>query len=300
MFQIQKLFKNPRACKALTGMTPYEIEQLVLLFTANLKEYRIKLLPNRKRKMGGGQKGKLPSVVEKLIFVLIYLKIYPTYDTLAFMADLPRSKAFRWIHLLLPVLEMTLGRTLSLPKRKARNFEEILRAFPDIKEIFIDGTERRVEKPRKLKKRNKLYSGKKKATTRKTVIVTTKDKRILAMTPTKSGRRHDKRLWDKFYNTTDIPPDVDAFVDTGFQGMQAMHDRTFIPAKATKNHPLTLEQKQNNTLISSVRIVVEHAIGGFKRFKAASDVYRNKLANLDDTLTYLSAGLWNFHLLHTT
>ncbi len=120
------------------------------------------------------------------------------------------------------------------------------------------------------------------------------------MTPTKSGRRHDKRLWDKFYNTTDIPPDIEVGVDTGFQGMQTMHDKINIPTKATKNKPLTDEQKQNNRLISSVRIVVEHAIGGIKRFRSSSDVYRNKLPNLDDTFTYLSAGLWNFHLLHTT
>jgi len=300
MLHTQKILKNPRLCKALSGMTPSEIEQLSLLFQENLKTYRYTSRPKRKRKPGAGQKGKLPTAPEKLVFALMYLKIYPTYDVLGFMADLPRSKAFRWVHLLLPVLETTLGRTLSLPKRKLRSIEEVFEAFPEIKEVFIDGTERRVEKPKTIKRRNKLYSGKKKATTRKTVIVATKKKRILAMTPTKSGRRHDKRLWDKYYNTAHVPPDVAIIVDTGFQGMQHLHDQTLIPTKATKTKPLTDDQKQNNTLIASVRIVAEHAIGGFKRFKAATDVYRNKLPNLDDTFTCLSAGLWNFHLQYTS
>lgn len=299
MFQIQKLLKNPRACKALTGMTPYEIEQLALLFTENLAVYRKQLVPNRKRKLGGGQKGKLPLALQKLIFVLIYLKIYPTYDSLAFMVDLPRSKAFRWVHLLLPVLEMTLANTLSLPKRKPRNLEEVFRDFPAVKEIFIDGSERRVEKPRKPKQRNKLYSGKKKAVTRKTVIISDKHKRILAMTPTKSGRRHDKRLWDKYYDTAQIPETIEVYTDTGFQGLQTLHHNTNIPSKASKGKPLSDAQKQTNTLISSVRIIIEHAIGGYKRFKTASDIYRNKKANLDDYLTEISIGLWNFHLLHT-
>ncbi len=300
MINTQKILKNSRLCSALTGMTPLEIEQLAPLFENNLIASRYTSKPNRKRKPGAGQKGKLPGAAEKLVLVLMYLKIYPTYDVLGFMVDLARSKAFRWVHLLWPVLETTLGRTLSLPERKLHSIAEVFAAFPEIKEVLIDGTERRIEKPKKMKRRNKLYSGKKKATTRKTVFLTTKRKRILAMTPTKSGRRHDKRIWDKFYNTADIPPDIEVGVDTGFQGLQHLHDKTIIPLKATKNKPLTIEQKQNNTLISSVRVVVEHAIGGVKRFKAASDVYRNKLPNLDDTFTYLSAGLWNFHLQFTS
>ncbi len=72
-----------------------------------------------------------------------------------------------------------------------------------------------------------------------------------------------------------------------------------VPTKATKRKPLSFAQKENNRVISSIRVVSEHAIGGFKRFKAAADIYRNKLANLDDLLTEVSIGLWNFHLQQT-
>jgi hypothetical protein len=189
-----------------------------------------------------------------------------------------------------------MGRHLVLPQRKISSPEEFFRLFPEAKDVFIDGTERRVQKPKNLKKRNRLYSGKKKATTRKTVIVSNDQKRILLMTPTKSGRRHDKRIADKAGVIEAIPQDVAIWTDTGFQGIARAHPNTVMPAKATKNRPLTLAQKQNNRLISSIRVVSEHAIGGYKRFKAAADLYRNRLPNLDDTFSFLAAGLWNFHL----
>ena len=51
-----------------------------------------------------------------------------------------------------------------------------------------------------------------------------------------------------------------------------------------------------NQLISSIRVTVEHAIAGIKRYKAARDIYRHKTPNLDDLFQLLSAGLWNYHL----
>jgi hypothetical protein len=199
----------------------------------------------------------------------------------------------------LPILETTLGRNLVLPKRKIASPEEFFTLFPEARDIFIDGMERRVEKPKNQKKRNKLYSGKKKATTRKTVVVNDEKKHILILTPTHSGRKHDKKILDKHGVAECLPPDVTAWTDTGFLGMQKVHPNTVMPKKASKHHPLTLEEKQNNRIISCLRIMSEHAIAGMKRFKVASDVYRNKVENLDDTFSLLSAGLWNFHLQQT-
>ena len=279
-------------------MSQTEFEALLPSFTASWKEIHAQI-PARVRKIGGGKECKLPHMEDKLAFILLYLKCYPTYDLLGFLTQRDRTRCCRSVQTMLPILEMALGRNLVLPKRKISSPEEFFKLFPGAKEVFIDGTERRVEKPKNLKKRNKLYSGKKKTTTRKTVVVNDKHKRILVVTPTKSGRRHDKRLADKNQLIQNIPQAIGIVTDTGFQGIQKQHNHVVQPYKATKNHPLTPEQKQENKLISSIRVVSEHAIGGMKRLKAASDVYRNKLANLDDTFTLLAAGLWNFHLQHT-
>lgn len=280
-------------------MSIEEIEALTPVFSKALTAYRYKLHPQRKRKVGGGQKGKLPTVEDKLVFILMYLKIYPTYDVMGFFTDRDRGKCCRSVQILLPVLEIALGRKLVLPERKAHSLEEVFERFPEIKDVFLDGTERRVQKPKKLKRRNKLYSGKKKSTTRKTVLLATEKKRILFMSKTKSGRRHDKRLSDKEAVVNHIPPNIAVWADTGFQGIQHAHPNIVMPDKASRGRPLTPEQKANNRITAGIRVVVEHAIGGMKRFKAAADVYRNRLPNMDDQMTEVCAGLWNFHLLQT-
>jgi hypothetical protein len=285
---------------AVLGVTADEIDKLLPVFSQCLKQRRIQLRPNRKRIVGGGRKGDLATDEDKLLYILLYLKLYPTYDALAVLTNHYRSKCGDSVQLLLPVLEMALGRKLALPKRpRGNSLEEIFKQHPEIKDIFIDGTERKVQKPKDLKERNKLYSGKKKATTRKVVIVSDEKKYVHYMSKTKSGRRHDKRIADKENIFGSIPPNVTAWTDTGFQGSQKQHTNMVMPVKATKNHPLTLEQKANNRLISSIRVVSEHAIAGYKKFKAASDIYRNKLPNFDDLLTEISIGLHNFHLLQT-
>jgi DDE superfamily endonuclease len=296
----KQIFSQSRVTQAVLGVSIEEFYKLLPTFSQCLKEHRMQLKPKRKRAVGGGRKGDLPHDEDKLLYILLYLKLYPTYDALAVLANHYRSKCGDSVQLLLPVLEMTLGRKLVLPKRGGNSLEKIFQANPELKDIFIDGTERRVQRPKNLKKRNKLYSGKKKATTRKVVIMNDEKKYIHYMSKTKSGRRHDKRIADKEGILSSIPPDITAWTDTGFVGTKKQHDRTVMPAKAMKNKPLTYEQKQENKLISSIRVVSEHAIGGFKRFKAASDIYRNKLTNFDDLLTEVSIGLWNFHLTQTT
>lgn len=299
MINTKRIFSQTRVTMATLGVTLDEFQRLLPVFSKCLVDYRLKRTPHRKRKIGGGQKGDLPTDTDKLAYTLLYLKLYPTYDAMSVLTDHCRSKCGDSVHFFLPVLEMALGRKLVLPKRHGHSLEEIFRQHPEVKDIFLDGTERRVQRPKNLKKRNKLYSGKKKATTRKTVILSDERRYIHYMSKTKSGRRHDKRLADKENMITGLPPDIALWTDTGFQGAKKQHDKTVMPVKATKNNPLTYSQKENNRIISSFRVVSEHAIGGFKRFKAAADVYRNKLQNFDDLLTEVSIGLWNFHLQQT-
>lgn len=47
----------------------------------------------RSRKSGAGIKGKLPTMADKLLFVLSYYKTYPTFDVLGAQFDMVRSKA---------------------------------------------------------------------------------------------------------------------------------------------------------------------------------------------------------------
>lgn len=287
---------SDRTCLSLTGLRRVEFQDLAESFRSNWEEYIYNRKPDRKRRIGGGRTGQLGTAEEKLLFVLFYLKSYPTYDVLAFIVQFHRTRACQWTLMLLPILEKTLGRKLVLPERRISSVEEFLRKFPEAKDVFGDGTERRIQRPKSKNSQNKTYSGKKKAHTRKQIVLADEHKRILVLTPTKSGRRHDKRLSDKIGIFQNLPPHVTAWLDTGFQGVKKDHLNTLIPRKRKRGHPLTAEDKEENKLISSFRVIIEHAIGGMKRYQSMQHPYRNRKPRLDDLFSLLSAGLWNYHL----
>lgn len=297
---IASALHTDRLCTSLTGLRVREFEDLVENFRWNYNEYVKKANPNRIRAVGGGRSGNLKTVEEKLLFILFYLKSYPTYDVLSFIVGFHRTRACQWVLHLLPILETTLGRKLVLPERRISSPEEFLRLYPEVKDVFGDATERRVQRPKDPKRQRKMYSGKKKIHGRKNVILADEKKRILVLTQTKSARRHDKRLADKQNLFQSLPETVAAWLDTGFQGVQKSHFNTLIPVKRRKNRPLTEEEKDNNRIISSFRVIAEHAICGFKRYNCLQYPYRNKKPKLDDAFALLSAGLWNYHLSFST
>ena len=296
----KRLLNDSRLCRAVTGMNEQELRALEPAFTQALRTHQRQRKPDRQRALGAGQKGHLPTVRQKLLFILVYLKAYPTYDLQGWLFDLERSRACRWVRFLMPVLSTALGRECVLPKRQIRSAEEFFQAFPGARDVFLDGTERPRQKPRSPNARRKTYSGKKKQTTRKVLVLCDEQRRIGWLSPSRSGRRHDKRLWDKTQTLPHLPPDVTVWTDTGFNGMERQHPNVQRPVKASRHHPLTEDQRQNDRLISGLRMTVEHAIGGMKRLGCMSQVYRNRRPWVDDQFALLSAGLWNFHLRQAT
>lgn len=293
---IASALRTNRLCAALTGLNVSEFTQLVPEFEWNYNEYRAKQKPDRQRKVGAGRGSYIETVKEKLFYILWYMKTYPTFDLASFQVGFSRSSACDWVHDLLPVLEQTLKRKLVLPQRKISDPEEYFRLFPEAKEVFVDAVERLKQRPKGKMRQNKTYSGKKKAHTRKSVVVADNKRRILVLTKQKSGRRHDKRLADKESVFEMIPEEIIAMADTGFIGEAKAHKNILIPKKRTKGKLLTLDEKEMNKLISSYRVIVEHAIGGMKRFRCMSEKLRNRKPFIDDTFILLSAGLWNYHL----
>jgi hypothetical protein len=48
--------------------------------------------------------------------------------------------------------------------------------------------------------------------------------------------------------------------------------------------------------LSQIRIFIEHAIGGMKRYNILVHVFRNRKAEFEDDAVGICAGLWNFAL----
>jgi len=133
------------------------------------------------------------------------------------------------------------------------------------------------------------------------------DKFMVFLGRTFSGHNHDYSMLKQ-----ELPPDVDwvrdleVWVDLGYQGIQSDYAGDLIeiphkkPRKSKKNpHPaLTAEQRAENHVVSQVRIFIEHAIGGMKRFNILVQRVRNRKDNFEDDSVGICAGLWNLTLCY--
>jgi uncharacterized protein (DUF2344 family) len=95
------------------------------------------------------------------------------------------------------------------------------------------------------------------------------------------------------------------WVDLGFIGIKknVENAQVQIGYKRKKNTELTQQQKDENQALAKVRIVVEHAIGGLKRYYILRNENRMKKPeeNLKlDTVVEICGALWNFKRVFTT
>jgi hypothetical protein len=128
---------------------------------------------------------------------------------------------------------------------------------------------------------------------------------ILFVGLTFSGHTHDYKMLKE-----EFPPEeawfefLEVLVDLGYQGIltdyvgegiQVPHKK---PRKSKKNPvtSLTDEQKADNRALSKIRIFVENAICGLKRYNILVHRFRNHKESFDDDVIGIAAGLWNFNL----
>ncbi|UBF29518.1 transposase family protein [Kovacikia minuta CCNUW1] len=132
----------------MTGLNRKAFENLLPSFNEAYQQSRSNPEVVRKRAPGGGRKATLRTSRDKLFYILLYCKCYPTFDLMSVLFDFDRSCAWDWVHGLLPVLEQALGHKQVLPERKVRSMEEFLERFPEVKEVIFHGTERPVQRPK--------------------------------------------------------------------------------------------------------------------------------------------------------
>ena len=128
---------------------------------------------------------------------------------------------------------------------------------------------------------------------------------IVFLGRTFTGHHHDYTMLKE-----ELPPELDWFtdigvlVDLGYLGIQTDYagEQIEVPIKKPRqskknpNPQLTEEQKATNKALSQVRIFVENAIGGIKRYNILVHRFRNYKDNFEDNVIGICAGLWNFAL----
>ena len=295
MVSIKRAMKSNARSKALTGLKIRQLKMAAVNFGIHLRR---SFQEQRGVSLDRGREFVLKSSGEKLFFILFYMKCYPTLELCGWLFDVDRSSCCRWVKWFLPALQEMLQRELVLPERRISDPEEFLRLFPGVQAIFIDGTERPIRRPKDNERQKANYSGKKKRHTRKNIVVNDERKRILIVSETVEGKRHDFKIYKDDEMGDAIPQDTPCFVDTGFQGIEGEWPRLTIvmPKKKPRGGELSIGEKASNKETSRRRILSEHAIGGVKRYAIVSDVYRNHRRNLDDSVMLVACGLWNFYL----
>jgi len=280
---------------ALTGYTLEEFQALLpafrACFLARMERYTLKKKKRGKRCYVEYCNSPLPRMEDKLVFILMYLRKATTQDIFGEVFKMSQPVANKWIHILHPCLNQALAR---LGEKPARNVSE-LHLTPEKEQIFFhDGTERPIQRPKNQEIQGFFYSGKKKRHCIKNNVLINQQAKILLLTPTCEGKKHDKKIADE--TNLVLPKGTSLCQDTGFQGFALPGVTMIQPMKKPRGKELTPEQKENNRQISRLRIRVEHAIGGVKRYRIVKDQIRVRKDSFQDRVMETCCGLHNFRL----
>src|SRR5208337_2282738 len=219
MISLEHAKRSDRLMRATTSLTVLEFEDLARRFDlmwSAVRATKTAAGSPRQRQPGGGRKGCLVGAEQKLFFILLYYKAYPTQDVMGLLFGITQGQVSEWVR----QLTAAVGQLIPLhrPARQARQLAQMLAEQPALWEVMIDGTERRLPRPQHRGRQKRFYSGRKKRHGVKNVVVVGR-RRVLWCSPTVPARQHDKRVADN--SRLRLPSGVDLLGDSGFEGMNA-------------------------------------------------------------------------------
>lgn len=295
------LLKHPELFPAVIGLSHTRFEQLYHKFVPYLRQAEeVKAWQyQRLRIPGGGRKARLKTDRQKLFFILFYYKVYPTYRVAQAIFLLDKRNVQIWKIFLEAVLHKAINYQLHLPLIKARYLNQVIQVCPQLKFCLIDASERRINRPKL--NQEYYYSGKKKChTVKNQIYLNPRSRKVLAVSTTVEGKRHDKQLATDDPTLYLIPPGSTTMTDSGYLGLNKDNHRIkrFItPYKKPKNKELSDFQKQNNKTISSIRVRVEHPFAFMKSFHILKDQFRGRIKQADTPFKVIAC-LYNFNLAY--
>jgi hypothetical protein len=118
--------------------------------------------------------------------------------------------------------------------------------------------------------------------------------RILFLSPTESGRMHDKKIADAY--PLMLPAGSVLRQDLGFVGHYPSGVRVEMAHKKPKNGELTFSQLLYNQMLSPLRVVIEHTNSGIKRLRMIKDTLRVHSSWFRDTVMVVACGLHNLRV----
>jgi hypothetical protein len=131
MLRYQDIAQNDARMRALTTLTPDEFTALLPPFEAcfleRMRDYTIDGLPRLNRRYTPYKNSPLPTIEDKLLFILVHMKQNLTQEVQGQLFGMIQSDANKWLQLLRPVLQCALRHLEALPARLAA-----ITADPDV------------------------------------------------------------------------------------------------------------------------------------------------------------------------
>lgn len=297
----EQLKAHPNVLHSLTGLRPAEFEALVRdvrpLFRAAQHKRLTDHRPNRIRAVGGGHPFALP-FQEQILLSVMWLRLYPTHEVLAFLFGITHSTVSRLLRRILPVLAAAGKDTMKMPdpgRKHRRSFDELLRDLPELA-VVIDSFEQRVQRPQGPEPTNrksrseadKWYSGKKKSHTIKSQVgVDLHTGFICDVSESVPGPTADITLLKQSRLVERLPKGVGAEGDLAYVGIDKLHPEGLgaTPRRKPRGQDKHRPRGQNkerppediayNRAFAQRRIVVENSLCRMRSYQAITQPDRN-------------------------
>jgi len=280
--RLDNLRKNPTVFRHLTGLAVAVFDALAADVVPAIEAAHRQTLdrPDRQRAIGGGDHFDL-STADQLLLTVIWLRQYPTNEVLGFLFGVSDSTASRARARCLPALERAGKDTMRMPDPgagKRKRLPALLKDTPGLA-VVIDSFEQRTHRPGR--RQRAYYSGKKKAHTLKSQVAVDEDTgRFVDVSDSVPGPWADIKLLKKSRILRRLPEGVGGIGDLAYVGIGELHPEGLgaAPRRKPRGKERPPEDRRYNRAFSRRRIIVEHAIGRLRRFRAVAHVNRHRRA----------------------
>ena len=293
MTSYEKARTKERQFIALTSLSIEQFDKLLPIFESKwesfIEKFNLDGTP-RLRKYVPKNEEQLPSVADKLFFILFYKKTNSLQEVVALQFDLEVSMTNKWIHILSPILDKSLEKYAP-----ASNLQEV--DFQSNEEYIIDGSECPIQRNSYYQEQD--YSGKKKTHTMKSTLIVSTIGLVVWLSQTFAGKVHDKKMVEELRFISPIT----LLADLAYKAWTPENVKLILPHKKPRNTKtekkyLSQEQKDFNRELAKRRVKVENVIAHVKILRIIKDRNRNYRFGFREKLMKTACSLYNFRKMN--
>jgi hypothetical protein len=281
ILRYERLQRFPSVFKSMTGLHIVQFDALTadVLPRFHAAERARLTRPNRQRAIGGGPGFDLDPR-NQILLTVIWLRLYPIHEVLAYLFGVSDTTVGRAIARVLPLLHASGQDTMRLPdpgRKRRRSLDALLSDTPELA-VVIDTFEQPVQRPQERKVADTYYSGKKKRHTLKSqVAVDEETGQVVDVPESARGPTADIKLLEASGLLERLPPGIGGMGDLAYVGLEKLHPQGLgaAPRRKPRGKERPVEDVCYNRAFSKRRIVVEHTIGRMRRYQSITQLDRN-------------------------